>query len=308
MSATLTVTDAALLAFAEEVGNTDPIAIEGGRTRWDLGGAPTGQPRLIRAPEGIVNYQPEEMTVQVRAGTSVAELHAALAEKGQRTSLPERGGTVGGALAVGENDFRALGRGRIRESLLQVRYVSADGKIVSSGGPTVKNVSGFDLPRLMVGSLGSLGCLAEVILRTNPIPAESRWLRAEAVDAQVVFDSLLHPSAVLTDGTDVWVELEGHGPDVDQQAQVLAGLASFTDAEAPDFPAQRWSMRPSDAVNFEPADGERFIATVGLGLVFTDSPAPQSEVDPASAVIADRLKSNFDPTGRLNPGRMPGRN
>ena len=141
MKATLTVSDPALLAFADEVGETGAIAIEGGRTRWGIGGAPEGNPRILRAPEGIVDYKPEEMTVQVRAGTPVADLHAVLAEKGQRSALPERGGTVGGALAVGENDFRSLGRGRTRESLLQVRYVSAEGKIVSSGGPTVKNLS-----------------------------------------------------------------------------------------------------------------------------------------------------------------------
>ncbi len=308
MTATLTVDDPMLLAFAEEVGATGAVAIEGGRTRWDLGGSPHGEPRLLRAPEGIVDYKPEEMTVQVRAGTAVADLHAALAEKGQRSALPERGGTVGGALAVGENDVRALGRGRTRESVLQVRYVSAEGKIVSSGGPTVKNVSGFDLPRLMVGSLGTLSCLAEVILRTNPIPTETRWLRAEGVDPQAVFDQLLHPSAVLFDGTAVWVQLEGHGPDVDQQAQVLAGLASFESAEMPKLPAHRWSLSPSDAAGFSPADGERFIATIGLGLLFTDSPQPARTQDQAVAVIADRMKENFDPTGRLNPGRQPGKN
>ena len=82
------------------------------------------------------------MTILVRAGTTVADLHATLAEHGQRTGLPERGGTIGGALAVGENHLCALGRGRVREALLQVRYVSAEGRIVTSGGPTVKNVSG----------------------------------------------------------------------------------------------------------------------------------------------------------------------
>ena len=248
------------------------------------------------------------MTVQVRAGTPVADLHAALAEKGQRSGLPERGGTVGGALAVGENDIRALGRGRTRESLLQVRYVSAEGKIVSSGGPTVKNVSGFDLPRLMVGSLGALGCLAEVILRTNPIPAESRWLRAEGVDPQATFDQLLHPSAVLTDGTAVWVQLEGHGPDVDSQTQALAALGSFEPSDMPELPTHRWSLSPSEAAQFVPADGGRFVAAIGLGLVFADLPQPARELDPAVAVITERMKQNFDPTGRLNPGRLPGKN
>lgn len=308
MKATLTVDDPTLLAFADEVGDSGPVAIEGARTRWELGGAPQGSPRILQAPEGIVDYKPEEMTVQVRAGTSVAELHSTLAEKGQRSALPERGGTVGGALAVGENDFRALGRGRTRESLLQVRYVSAEGKIVSSGGPTVKNVSGFDLPRLMVGSLGTLGCVAEVILRTNPIPAESRWLRAEEGDPQAIFDQLLHPSAVLTNGTSIWVQLEGHGPDVDQQTQVLSGLGSFEAADAPELPAHRWSLSPAEAARFTPADGGKFIAAIGLGLVFADSPQPARELDPAVALITERMKQNFDPTGRLNPGRLPGQN
>ena len=308
MTATLHVDDPTLLAFADEVGDTGPVAIEGERTRWELGGESTGEPRLLRAPAGIVDYKPEEMTVQVRAGTTVADLHAALAEKGQRSALPERCGTVGGALVVGENDIRALGRGRVRESLLQVRYVSAEGRIVSSGGPTVKNVSGFDLPRLMVGSLGTLGCVAEVILRTNPIPAESRWFHAEHTDARTAFEALLHPSAVLTDGANTWVQLEGHGADVAQQASVLAALGSFTEVDGPpELPEHRWSVSPNEAALFDPSDAQRFVATIGLGLVFADSPQPARALDPAVELINERMKQNFDPTGRLNPGRNAGR-
>lgn len=309
MSATLTVDDPTLLGFAEEVGETGPVAIVGGQTRWDIGGESAGEPRLLRAPEGIVDYKPEEMTVKVRAGTTVADLHAALAEKGQWTALPDRGGTVGGALAVGENDIRALGRGRVRESLLQVRYVSAEGRIVSSGGPTVKNVSGFDLPRLIVGSLGTLGCLAEVILRTNPIPAVSRWLHADRVAAGTTFDALLHPSAVLTDGSGTWVQLEGHRADVDQQASILQTIGSFTEVDGPPvLPEHRWSLSPSEAAAFPASERDlTFVAAVGLGLVFADAPQPLRPLDPAVALINERMKQNFDPTGRLNPGRDAGR-
>ena len=308
MSATLTVSDPTLLAFADEVGTTDPVAIEGGRTRWELGGPIEGEPRLIKAPTGIVEYKPEEMTVQVRAGTSVAELHAELAAKGQRTALPERGGTVGGAIAVGENDLRALGRGRVRESVLQVRYVSAEGRVVSSGGPTVKNVSGFDLPRLMVGSLGTLGLIAEVILRTNPIPTESTWLQATGVGAQQALDALLNPSAVLSDGESVWVQLEGHGPDVEHQTDVLAALGDFSPVDGPPpLPPYRWSLSPAEAAAFTPPDGTSFVAAIGLGLVFAEASQPDREIEPAAAIIGDRMKANFDPTGRLNPGRNPAR-
>ncbi len=104
--------DPLVVAFAEEVGDTGPVAVQGGRTRWTIGGELSREARILRAPVGIVAHHPEEMIVQVRAGTLVEELHEALAEHGQRTSLPERGGTVGGALAVGENGLYALGRGR----------------------------------------------------------------------------------------------------------------------------------------------------------------------------------------------------
>ena len=93
------------------------------------------------------------MTVTVRAGTTTTELTAALTEAGQRCALPERGGTVGGSVVIGENHPEVLGRGWLTSSVLQVTYISSEGKLIRGGGPTVKNVSGFDLPRLIVGSL-----------------------------------------------------------------------------------------------------------------------------------------------------------
>ena len=75
------------------------------------------------------------------------------------------------SLAVGHSGIRRLGWGPVRDTVLEVRYVSADGRLIKGGGPTVKNVSGYDLPRLFVGSLGTLGIIAEVVLRTRPVPA-----------------------------------------------------------------------------------------------------------------------------------------
>ena len=264
MIATLATDDPVLAAFSAEVGDEGPVAVEGSRSRWSHGGDPAPGTRLVRAPEGIVDYQPEEMTVRVRVGTSVADLHAALAERGQRTALPDRGGTVGGALAVGESDVRALGRGLIRTALLQIRYVSAEGRIVSGGGPTVKNVSGFDLPRLMVGSLGTLGLLAEAILRTNPLPSTSRWLAADGVDPLAVHERLIVPSAILWDGTTTWVELEGHEADVDAQQASLGDLGSFRTVDALEadalpvpLPPHRWSLPPADLVHLVAGGFER---------------------------------------------------
>ena len=209
---TTLVADPALESFVDEVGDAGAVVVEGGRTRWTLGGPPADGARHLRAPDGVVDYQPAEMIVRVRAGTPVAELHAALATKGQRTGLPERGGTVGGAVAVGQNDLRVLGRGSVGRAVLQVRYVSSEGALVTGGGAVVKNVSGFNIPKLMVGSLGTLGLIAEVVLRTNPIPPVSLWLVSSDADPFAAYDALLRPSVMLWDGQRTWVAARGSRP------------------------------------------------------------------------------------------------
>ncbi|MHB1709792.1 MAG: FAD-binding oxidoreductase [Acidimicrobiales bacterium] len=296
--------DRALVDFAAEIGETDPVAVEGARTRWQAGGDPAAGTRLVQAPRGILEHRPEEMTVRVRAGTTVEELHAEIGTRGQRTALPERGGTIGGALAVGENGVAVLGRGRIRDVVLQVRYVSAEGRVVTGGGPTVKNVSGFDLPRLLVGSLGTIGLIGEVLLRTNPVPAVSAWLHSVDADPFTVVMAILKPSAVLWDGTSTWVEIEGHATDVDAQRKALAGVGTWDDAIGPpDLAAHRWSLPPKELRRIDPGTFGPFVACIGVGTVFCARPQPKHRTEPALATLAARVKIQFDPTGRLNPGR-----
>lgn len=307
MSAKLAITDPVLRDFATEVGDAGPVAVAGARTRWQTGGEIDPQTRIVQAPTGIVDYVPDEMTVTVRAGTSVAELHAALAEQGQRTGLPERGGTVGGALAVGENCLNVLGRGRVREAALQVRYVSDDGKLITGGGPTVKNVTGFDLPRLMVGALGTLGLLAEVILRTNPIPAVTRWVASDDADPFRVLPTILRPSTVLWNGTTTWVELEGHGSGVDAELGRLGSLGSFADVDGPPpLPSERWSLQPAELSDPARFGTSSWVASIGVGAAWTDTAQPVQPLDAGVRALSDRVKEQFDPAGRLNPGRTPG--
>jgi glycolate oxidase FAD binding subunit len=306
--ASLTIDDPVLETFAAEIEGSDPVTIAGNQTRWDLGGPLAGPCRQVRAPSGIVNHVPEDMTVTVRAGTTVAELDATLAESGQRSALPDRGGTVGGAVAVGENDLMTLGRGRLRNSVLQVRYVSAEGELVTGGGPTVKNVTGFDLPRLMTGSLGTLGFMGEVILRTNPIPATSVWFTSTDADPFAAFNAVLHPGAVLWNGGQTWVLLEGHTVDVHAEAQMLGAVGRFEETgEPPDLPPHRWSLTPGELPSVDGLDLGRFVASIGVGTVFADTPQPPRPTDPVVAALTQRVKEQFDPTGRLNPGRIPGR-
>lgn len=300
------ITDQTLLSFAEQVGASGLVAVEGARTRWERGGPLVPGTRLVKAPTGIVVYRPEEMTVQVRVGTLVSDLHAELAAHGQRTALPDRCGTVGGALAVGEDDVCALGVGRVRTALLQLRYVSADGKLITGGGPTVKNVSGFDLPRLMVGSLGTLGLFAEATIRTNPTPAMSVWLVSDDAEPFASRDAVYRPSAVLWDGARTWVKLEGHTSDLVAERQKLATLGKFEETYGPPaLPAHRWSLRPSQLRDLDAKSTGSYIASIGTGTVFTEQRRPPLQPDPTLQQLADRTKMNFDPENRLSPGRDP---
>ena len=247
---------------------------------------------------------PEEMTVKVRAGTTVMELHKHLKENGQRTSLPERGGTVGGSIAVGEIDLNILGKGRVRDAVLQIRYISADGEIITCGAPVVKNVSGFSLHKLMVGSLGTLGVIAETTLRTNPIPDVSKWITASSKNPLVIFNALYKPAAVLWDGETIWVHLEGHISDVENQRKALFNLGNFEEVEdAPGLPRYRWSMKPSDLVQINREETGNFVASIGVGTLWADRPQTRKPVDLISERITKELKHQFDPDGRLNPGR-----
>lgn len=302
------VTDAALKAFAEEIGPTGNVAIAGGRTRWEVGGPLAEGTRVVSAPTGIVSYKPEEMVVRVRAGTTDAELREVLRAEGQQSALPKRGGTVGGALAVGENCLQSLGRGRIRTSVLQVRYVSADGKLVTGGGTTVKNVSGFDIPRLMVGSLGTLGLFGEVLLRTNPAPEAAVLLKSQDVDPMRIQDTVLNPNVILWDGETTWVEIVGNNAAIASERQRLSKIGSFTETMVrPPLPAHRWSLRPSDVPGCGSAhDTGRFVASVGTGTVFGSKPQPTRKLMGPVLALHERMKAQFDPTGRFNPGRVLG--
>ncbi len=296
-------------AFAAEVGPPEagPVVAIGGRTQWEVGGrveTPDGaEVREVRPPAGVVAVEAADMTVRVRAGTTVAELDDALAEVGQTVALPPwPGATVGGVLAVGHSGLRHLGWGPVRDTVLEVRYVSAEGTVVKAGGPTVKNVSGFDLCRLLVGSLGTLGLIAEVVLRTRPEPAAERWVAGEA-DPFALLRSLYRPASVLWDGATTWVLLDGHPDDVEAQAAVT-GLAESDGPPPP--PPHRWTLCPRDVRGFADDGGpNRYLAQVGVGVVHASAPQPPRPVAAEVVALHRRIKRLFDPTGRLAPGRDP---
>ena len=295
----------ALQELADEVGVEGAVVAVGGRTQFDIGGAVDASARPVHAPSGIVEHVAAEMTVRVRAGTTVAELDDALAASGQCVALPAwPGATVGGVLAVGHSGLRRLGWGPVRDAVLEVRYVSAEGRVVKGGGPTVKNVSGYDLPRLFVGSLGTLGVIGEAVLRTRPIPACERWFVGEGVDPFALLRQVYRPASILWDGTTTWMLLVGHPADVAEQAHT-SGLVEVGQADLPQLPPHRWSLPPA-ALSALPTDGHGpFVAEVGVGVVHRTVVQPPRVLDASILELQARIKDAFDPSGRLSPGRVP---
>lgn len=280
--------------FAGLVGSTGEVCVAGLGTR----ATPIEGVRLVHAPAGIAWVEPAEMTVRCGAGTPVAEVDAALAEHGQQVAIPS-GGTIGGALAMGRSGIRRLAYGAMRDALLQAEYVNAAGKIVKAGGPTVKNVSGFDLCRLLVGSRGTLGFIGDVILRTRPKAAFEQWFTSDR-DPWELLTGLFRPTSLLWDGATTWVLLEGHERDVTEMAQRFALVEVASGPVLPD--GGRWSMPPAELVSLRVAPPGSFVAEIGVGVVHHTRPRPGRAIDGPQAAVHARIKAEFDPTGRLNPG------
>ncbi len=279
--------------FAASVGTDGPVSISGMGTR---GGAVPGV-RTVNAPNGIEWVEPAEMTVGCGAGTPVDEIDEALAAHGQRVAVPS-GGTIGGALAVGQSGIRRLGYGPCRDAVLQMHYVSAAGSVVKAGGPTVKNVSGFDMCRLLVGSCGTLGFIGDVILRTRPTPRFEQWYVGDG-DPSTARAALYRPTSVLWDGSQTWVLLEGERSDVEEQASRVGLAVADGPPSLPD--GGRWSVPPTELTLLHVEPPGSFVAEVGVGIVHHARPAPDRPLDSTVADMNRRIKERFDPSGRLNP-------
>lgn len=164
-----------------------PLQLRGGGTKDFYGRQPSGEVFDTRYHRGIVNYEPTELVVTVRAGTKLAELEAALAEKNQWLAFEPphfgEGATVGGTVACGLSGPRRLAVGSLRDFVLGMKVMDGRGDVLSFGGQVMKNVAGFDASRLMAGSLGTLGLILEVSLKVLPRPVMEATLRLDCDEA-----------------------------------------------------------------------------------------------------------------------------
>jgi glycolate oxidase FAD binding subunit len=163
------------------------FAVVGGGTQLGLGNRPSPLDTIVRttALDRVVDYSPQDQTITVEAGMTFAALDRTLAEHGQMLPLDcgdrERA-TIGGAIATNTSGRHRLRYGTVRDMIVGVEIVRPDGTPSRGGGKVVKNVAGFDLPKLMVGSLGTLGAIVTVTLRVYPVPNEVRYVVGAGAD------------------------------------------------------------------------------------------------------------------------------
>ena len=190
--------DPALQALIDQVqaarASKTALNITGGGTKAFYGEAPQGLPLDISGLRGISSYEPSELVVTVRAGTPLAELEAALAGQGQclpfeppRFENPAnpgvRGGTVGGMVSAGLAGPARAAVGGLRDYVLGATLLNGRAEVLSFGGQVMKNVAGYDVSRLLAGSMGVLGVICEVSLKVLPLPVAGTTLRFEMEEA-----------------------------------------------------------------------------------------------------------------------------
>jgi len=230
--------------LTEAAARGHAVAFLGGGTELGLGYAPARVDVLVKTARlaRVVEYAPADMVVEVEAGITLAALQKHLAPHGQRLALdapyPELA-TLGGLVATNGFGPRRTRFGGLRDAIVGVSLIRADGARVRGGGKVVKNVAGFDLPKLAVGSLGSLGMIATATFRLHPLPETARALRVAGCDgatlqafARDVTARQLEPAAFLAtlnesaSAYDAIVVFEGFAAGVDEQASRFEALAA----------------------------------------------------------------------------------
>jgi glycolate oxidase FAD binding subunit len=218
-----------------------PLNIHGSGSKAFLGRATAGEPLDATGHAGIVDYQPKELVITARCGTTLEAIEAALAEQGQMLPFePPRfgpGATIGGTVACGLSGPARPYLGAARDLVLGTRVLTGRGEALRFGGEVMKNVAGYDVSRLMTGACGTLGLLLEVSLKVLPVPAATRTLYQERGAEEAVglmnrwSGRPLPVTATCYDGERLYVRLSGAETGVARAAQDIGGEA-LEDADA----------------------------------------------------------------------------
>jgi glycolate oxidase FAD binding subunit len=167
-----------------------PLRIAGSGSKSFYGRGTQGDALDATGYRGIVSYEPTELVLTARAGTTLAEIEDVLADRRQMLAFEPPhlgpGATLGGCVAAGLSGPRRAYAGAVRDYVLGVQIIDGKGEVLKFGGQVMKNVAGYDVSRLMVGSLGTLGLLLEVSLKVLPLPVEELSLRFEMAEQDAI--------------------------------------------------------------------------------------------------------------------------
>lgn len=270
------------------------LRIQGGGTKSFYGRATAGEVLSTTAHRGIVDYEPSELVVTARSGTPLAQIEDTLAEHGQMLPFePPRFGdaaTIGGVIAAGLSGPRRPYAGAARDAVLGCEIINGFGEHLAFGGQVMKNVAGYDISRLMVGALGTLGVITQVSMKVVPRPVAEATLafdysQGEAIEAMNRWAGRPLPvSATCYDGQRLYLRLAGARTGVDSAAGELGGEAvadpdfwpRVRDQQHPffrDAPAV-WRLSVPPATGPLDLPGATFLEwNGGLRWVATDAPA-----------------------------------
>ena len=216
-----------------------PLRLRGAGSKDFYGGLLAGEVLPVGGYRGIVAYEPTELYITARCGTPLAEIETALAERGQMLAFEPphfAGATLGGCVAAGLSGPRRQQAGAVRDFMLGAKLVDGRGQVLNFGGQVMKNVAGYDVSRLLAGSLGTLGVIAEATLKVLPRPVAERTLvfECDAVEAVRRLNQWggqpLPVSASFWHDSRLWLRLSGAAAAVEAAGRKLGGSPAV-DAE-----------------------------------------------------------------------------
>jgi glycolate oxidase FAD binding subunit len=213
----------------------------------------------------VLDHAAGDLIVATQAGARLSDVQDVVAQGGQQLAVDETlpGASVGGSLATNASGPRRMATGTMRDLLIGITVVRADGIVAKAGGRVVKNVAGYDLGKLMVGSYGTLAVVTEALFRLHPLPEAQRWVTATFDDArrahemaQAVVHAQVVPTAVEVDwptgdGGRLHVLLEGRPEGAERRAQTVQGLLGGTATTAEVAP-RGWASYPWTSSVTEP--------------------------------------------------------
>ena len=212
-----------------------PLRLRGGGSKDFYGNVPRGEVLDTRGYAGIVSYDPTELVVTARCGTSLLDLEKILQEKNQFLPFDPPhfgpGATFGGCIAAGLSGPRRAVAGAVRDFVLGTKLIDGRGRVLQFGGAVMKNVAGYDVSRLLAGSLGTLGLIAEASLKVLPRPSSERTLRLEAGEGEALATMNRWAGEPLPLSASAWhegrlfVRLSGAEPAVHAAAHRIGGEA-----------------------------------------------------------------------------------